>query len=817
MDFTSSRSDRTEGAAFGPPPQAHLGGPQGYLDSQSGLTYDSGQPSSELSAPHGLLRLREGTQLLGLYEGSAYKQPTYLVRRDDGQVIHLSHLLYLVAVLIDGERNLTEIAEALSKQLGRHVVKENVEHLVEKKLRPSGLIAGADADDQAKALTRSLPLLALRYRKRVIPARLHRGITTVLLPAFWPPVVLLVLGAFVALNIWLFDSQRAALTRAVRQLPFHPNLFLLVTFLVIFSGFFHELGHATATRYGGGSPGVMGVGIYLAWPAFYTDLTDSYRLNRAGRLRADLGGVYFNAVLVVLAGAGYLWTGFGPLAVFMVVSQAMAIYQFLPFVRLDGYYIMSDLVGVPNLFAYLGPVLRSTFHRSDPATDAQLHLLKRRARVAIKIWTVVTVLFLTVNFGGLALLAPIILSAELVAIHLQGQAMVMAFATGNVAVGINDLVDLVVVAIAPVGLLLIAGILLRRALRAIKKGWPTHPKVTAALAALLTGLLLFQGQGLVSRFAAFPGSSGSKATATEGGKPTPPVVGLAPHPVVVRPAPSSSNAPLVSSMSAPSSFYVVQAGDTLWTIAARTLADPEGWQAMFDLNVGRPQPGGGTLVDPDLIYPGWRLELPDSQTVAAFITQASPPAGQADDALAARPSTPLPQRTGFDTGDADAVPRATHPPTGSDSVNQPDQLVSERAPSPADGTIPGGASRGETISGAVMTRVQLQKPTTIDGPTATNGRCALSPQACRSAQDSTGQPGAPPPEFTSQLTPPPSIPVLSPQDGITQRQRPEDGPGREDVTNGQVPMCGASQRSPPNPTGRCPMISAGSDQLLAAG
>ena len=66
------------------------------------------------------------------------------------------------------------------------------------------------------------------------------------------------------------------------QLPFHPNLFLLVTILVIFSGFFHELGHATATRYGGGSPGVMGVGIYLAWPAFYTDLTDSYRLDRAG-------------------------------------------------------------------------------------------------------------------------------------------------------------------------------------------------------------------------------------------------------------------------------------------------------------------------------------------------------------------------------------------------------------------------------------------------------------------------------------------------------------------------------------------------------
>ena len=34
----------------------------------------------------------------------------------------------------------------------------------------------------------------------------------------------------------------------------------------------------------------MGAGLYLVWPAFYTDVTDSYRLGRAGRLRTDLGG-----------------------------------------------------------------------------------------------------------------------------------------------------------------------------------------------------------------------------------------------------------------------------------------------------------------------------------------------------------------------------------------------------------------------------------------------------------------------------------------------------------------------------------------------
>ena len=510
-----------------------------------------------------------------------------------------------------------------------------------------------------RSCPRSLPLLGLRYRKRVIPARLHWGASTALQPLFCPPLVLLVLAGLVATNIWLFGAQRSALTAAARQLPFHPNLFLLVTILVIFSGFFHELGHATATRYGGGSPGVMGIGIYLAWPAFYTDLTDSYRLSRAGRLRADLGGVYFNAVLIVAAGIAYFFTGFGPLAIFIVLSQAMAMYQFLPFIRLDGYYIMSDLVGVPNLFAYLGPVLRSTFRHSDPATNAQLLLLKRRARIAIRIWSVITVVFLTFNFVALAVLAPILLPAEWASIHLQGQTMVEAFARNDVAVGLNELVDLVVVAIAPLGLLLIAGILIRRALQTIKKRWPTHPKTTAALAVLLAGVLLFQGQGLISRLAAQPASSGSTTMAAEGGQPTP-AEGKAPRSAAVRPAPSPSalvppapspspsGAPLNASPSAPDRYHVVQVGDTLWGIATQYLGDPERWPAIFDLNVGRPQPDGRTLVDPDLIYPGWRLELPGSQPAEALDPQPHLPPSRTEGQAVVRPSNPRPERTGVE-------------------------------------------------------------------------------------------------------------------------------------------------------------------------
>ena len=65
---------------------------------------------------------------------------------------------------------------------------------------------------------------------------------------------------------------------------------------------------------GGPLRALMGVGIYVSSPAFFTDLSDGYRLGRSGRVRGDLGGVYFNAVFAVAVFPFYLITGSTTLA-----------------------------------------------------------------------------------------------------------------------------------------------------------------------------------------------------------------------------------------------------------------------------------------------------------------------------------------------------------------------------------------------------------------------------------------------------------------------------------------------------------------------
>src|ERR1700722_18281217 len=575
------------------------------------------------------LRLAESTELLGRYEGSAYKEPHYLVRRGDGQVFHVSHLLYTVLLILDGNRDLNGVAAKMSKELGRPVVADNVDYLVEHKLKPLGLLAPS-ADANEERLSRSQPLLALRYRTKVIPASFHRTATAALQPLFWPPVVLLVMGGLLATDIWLFGAHHQTLLKAARQLPFEPALFLMVTGLVLFSGFFHELGHAAGTRYGGASPGVMGVGIYLAFPAFYTDLTDSYRLNRRGRLRSDLGGVYFNAVLIVVAAGMYILTGFSPLLVFIVLSQAAALYQFLPFIRLDGYYIMSDLIGVPNLFSFMGPVLAGLFRRHDPRIEARLALVKRRARVAIRVWAALTVAFLAFNLVTIALLAPVLFPSEWSSAHIQASGMAVAFGHGDVAGGLNELVDLVFIAIAPLGIVLILGMMLRRFVGALRKWWPTHRVLTAALAVLLAGAIFVEGQGLASHLIPQPRAHAVAAsrgpTSSSSIHATPPL-----PPTVAPPSPVVQPPPVVQPVA--TYVYVVQAGDTLWDLAAQHLGNPLRYEELFALNRGVAQADGHTLVGPNLIYPGMKLQFPADATGIPASNVPAAPAPQATSSL----------------------------------------------------------------------------------------------------------------------------------------------------------------------------------------
>ena len=344
-------------------------------------------------------RLADGAELLGEYEGSGFKEAPWLARRGDGQTVQLTRLLHLVAEKADGHRDDAALAEAVSGDFEKRLSPDQAAQLVEK-LRGLGILTLPDGSDPQ--VDKPDPLLALRYRKALVDPRLVRAVTGIFQPLFFPPVVLAVLAGVVALDVWLFGVH--GLAQGLRESLYQPALLLLVFGLVVVGAAFHELGHAVACRYGGATPGAMGAGLYLAWPAFYTDVTDAYRLGRGGRLRTDLGGIYFNLVVILATAGAYFATGFEPLLLVVAIQHLEIVHQLLPFVRLDGYYIVSDLTGVPDLFSRLRPILASLvpFRKTDPRVSE----LKWWPRVVATLWVIAVVPLLLFNLAVLAVTFP---------------------------------------------------------------------------------------------------------------------------------------------------------------------------------------------------------------------------------------------------------------------------------------------------------------------------------------------------------------------------------------------------------------------------
>jgi putative peptide zinc metalloprotease protein len=302
--------------------------------------------------------------------------------------VQLPKLLYLLVEAADGSSE-EDIAERVSRAFGRGLTADQVRFLAEEKLRPLGVLAPLGGSS-APELNRSDPLLALKLRTAVVPPALVNALTTIFRPLFLPPVVVAVVAGLVGLDLWLFLVHGVA--QSLRQALYNPAFILLILGLVVLSAAFHECGHATACAYGGATPGAMGVGIYIVWPALYTDVTDAYRLGRGGRLRTDLGGVYFNVVFILATAGAYFLTGFEPLLLIIPLQHMEILHQFLPFIRLDGYYIVSDLTGVPDMFARIGPTFRSLlpWRKSEASVTALRPWV--RAAVMLYVFTVVPLL-----------------------------------------------------------------------------------------------------------------------------------------------------------------------------------------------------------------------------------------------------------------------------------------------------------------------------------------------------------------------------------------------------------------------------------------
>ena len=135
-----------------------------------------------------------------------------------------------------------------------------------------------------------------------------------------------------------------------RSAPVESLILLGLGFVLTF---FHELGHASTIIHFGRRVKSAGFMIYFGSPSFFVEASDSLMLERRQRMTESFAGPFAE---LILAGASTLVLALFPDAAFAALLYKFALINYfviflnlIPLLELDGYWILTDLIQVPNL------------------------------------------------------------------------------------------------------------------------------------------------------------------------------------------------------------------------------------------------------------------------------------------------------------------------------------------------------------------------------------------------------------------------------------------------------------------------------------
>lgn len=181
------------------------------------------------------------------------------------------------------------------------------------------------------------------------------------------------------------------------------NVYLVVDLFAFMLGssFFHELGHASACKYFGVRHGGIGFGLYLNFPVLYTDVTEVWKLKRGERCVVNLAGVYFQSWWLIILLVAFLMTGNDIVRYLILVMNLGFVMTLNPFFKFDGYWLASDLLGVPNLrqrsLELLGYVWKKLWKRPEGKRPYLLQI-RPLERYGLLVYSVTVNLFMGFYF-----------------------------------------------------------------------------------------------------------------------------------------------------------------------------------------------------------------------------------------------------------------------------------------------------------------------------------------------------------------------------------------------------------------------------------
>ncbi len=259
--------------------------------------------------------------------------------------------VYDIIKLIDGKTNFKIITSKFSDKTGKEISVEYVYKLIYENLTKYGILKGFDnyvipykkpeylnlsfTIFNDRILAKFVKFFYFLFNKRVAIIALFFSLTLIL--------------TLLSLNIDLYKSFNL------------QESLIYFVIVMVFSVTFHEIGHATSASFFGAKHGGIGGGFYLFTPVYYADVTDIWRLSKTQRVIVNLSGMYFELIFCTfLAISSFIFNQ----ELLMIISIFVCLHSLFnlnPFLRSDGFWILSDLTNKPNLFLHSSEKVKDLF------------------------------------------------------------------------------------------------------------------------------------------------------------------------------------------------------------------------------------------------------------------------------------------------------------------------------------------------------------------------------------------------------------------------------------------------------------------------
>jgi hypothetical protein len=290
--------------------------------------------------------------------------PEYVVETSDKRMYRLSTRSRDIIEKLESGRSLEEVCGLLAQKYAGATAEELRTCIVDM-YRP--ILSVQDDETAVAEDSSSLPLwkrTALFVQITVIPERFVIAAARHLTFLYKRLAILFLLACGIAAHVLCYSGR----VDYGHTLAASTSITLL---LCLLSVVFHELGHSSALLNAGGSPGGIGIGMFLLMPVFFANVSQIWILPKRSRIVVDLGGIYFQQIAFTLFAIAAALTHLPSFHVVCIAIDVMCLIAINPAFRFDGYWLLADWIAIPKLHATAQRFLKNCVKKLFLGGDAE--------------------------------------------------------------------------------------------------------------------------------------------------------------------------------------------------------------------------------------------------------------------------------------------------------------------------------------------------------------------------------------------------------------------------------------------------------------